>query len=152
VRAQVLDLDNPPGDAISAEVVYCYGTLYHLHRPAEALEYLARCCSDLLLLETCVTTDDDERIEFVDEPQRNPSQALSGMGCRPSRLWVRRRLEELFPHVYLPLTQPSHPEFPTDWSVEPADGRLARAVFVASRAPLDSPELGTAIPEHQSRV
>jgi SAM-dependent methyltransferase len=145
-----LDLDAPdPAFGERFDVVYAYGTLYHLRRPAEALEYLAAHCDSLLLLETCVTPGDEERLVLVDEPEHNPSQATSGTGCRPTRPWVHRRLSELFPFVYMPLTQPSHPEFPLDWAAEPADGTLTRAIFVASREQLENPLLSEAIPERQ---
>ena len=150
LTVRLLDLDDPDQAFTDrVEVVYCYGTLYHLRRPAEALEYLAARCSSHLLLETCVSVGDDERLELVEEPQHNPSQATSGMGCRPTRLWVHRRLGELFPFVYMPLTQPAHPEFPLDWAAGPAVGTLTRAVYVATRDPLDNPLLSTTIPQQQ---
>jgi hypothetical protein len=43
------------------------------------------------------------------------TQALRGVGCRPTRLWVYNRLKRLFPFVYLPSTQPTLPDFPTEW-------------------------------------
>jgi hypothetical protein len=149
----MLDLDDPdPAFVQPAEVVYCYGTLYHLRRPAEALAYLAERCDSLLLLETCVAFGEDERLEFVKEWRGNPSHSVSGTGCRPTRLWVRRRLERQFEHVYVPVTQPWHPEFPVDWTAEPSPGLLVRAVFVASRTPLDNPILSCEIPHFQRRA
>lgn len=51
-----LDLDEPdPAFQEVFEVVYCYGTLYHLKHPAAALQFLRRRCSGLLLLEACVS-------------------------------------------------------------------------------------------------
>jgi SAM-dependent methyltransferase len=150
LSVRLLNLDDPDqAFTTQAEVVYCYGTLYHLRRPAEALEYLAARCSSSLLLETCVSRGDDERLELVEEPQHNPSQATSGTGCRPTRLWVHRRLEELFPFVYMPLTQPAHPEFPLDWTTEPAADTLTRAIYVVTREPVDSPLLSPSIPQQQ---
>jgi SAM-dependent methyltransferase len=147
-----LDLDDPdPAFRERADVVYCYGTLYHLRRPAEALEFLARCCASLMLVETCVSWGDDERLELVDEAAHLPSQAVSGQAVRPTRLWVYRRLRELFPHVYLPRTQPWHPEFPAQWEGEGPSEGLTRAVFVASRSRLRNRRLTRRIPQRQPR-
>jgi hypothetical protein len=148
IDARLVDLDQPPA-LIPSEVVYCYGTLYHLSRPAEALRYLADCCTGLLLIQTVVSWGDDERLEIIDEPQYNPSQAAGGVGCRPTRLWVHRQLTQHFPHVYLPATQPWHLEFPIDWTNPQPPNTFARAIFIATRVPLVNPLLTTTLPERQ---
>lgn len=151
VPSAILDLDNPDPDfAVTAEIVYCYGTLYHLSRPAEAIEYLATRATDMMLVETCVSPGDDERLNLVDEDADSPSQALRGCGCRPTRPWVRSRLADFFPHVYMTTTQPWHEEFPLTWSF-PKNQGLVRSVFVASRQPLDSAVLTKEIPALQTR-
>ena len=64
-----LDLDTPDtGFDSTAEIVYCYGTLHHLARPAEALAFLADRCTSMLLLETCVSPGTHEALNPVDEP------------------------------------------------------------------------------------
>jgi hypothetical protein len=148
-----LDLDRPdPAFTRACEVVYCYGTLYHLARPAEALAFLADRCSDLFLLETWVSPAQGESVDIVDEAQTMPSQAFSGHGSRPTRAWVLARLREHFPHAYLTTTQPWHEEFPIDWTAEFTNPRKpTRAVFVASRTPIDSALLTEAVPMQQRR-
>lgn len=149
---EALDLDRPPGSfAHRCEVVYCYGTLYHLARPAEALAFLAEHCDDLFLLETWVSPADGESVDIVPEVQTMPSQSYSGHGSRPTRAWVRARLREHFPHVYLTTTQPWHEEFPVDWPAALGSRVPTRAVFVASRTPLDNPVLTEEIPARQTR-
>jgi hypothetical protein len=149
---RLLDLDDPdPTFTAAAEIVYCYGTLYHLSHPAEALEYLARRATDLMLVETCVSPGDDETVNLVDEDVQNPSQALRGQGCRPTRAWVRARLAEQFSYVYVTTTQPWHEEFPLEWSFTPSPDRLTRCVFVASRQLISSPVLTQEIPARQRR-
>lgn len=114
---RTLDLDDPDLTlALTGELVYCYGTLYHLSRPAEALEYLAGVCTDLLLLETCVSHGSGRQVNIVAENRGSASQAVSGRGCRPTRDWVFGELQRHFPFVYMSRTQPWHPEFPLDWS------------------------------------
>lgn len=133
------------------DIVYAYGVLYHLNDPARAIAQMAKWCGDLLLLETCVSTADDLSINLVSEPKEVGSQAISGTGCRPSRRWIFEELGQHFSHVYATVTQPWHPEFPTDWDATPSDAPFTRAVFVASRAPLALPTLTPNLPRQQPR-
>jgi SAM-dependent methyltransferase len=142
-----VQLENAPFD-----VVYCYGTLYHLSRPEPAIAFLGQCCSGTLLMETCVSFGDELRVNLVPEDRRNPSQACSGTGCRPTRPWVVRELKKYFEFVYLPVSQPNHEEFPVDWSrPDRHTAELSRAVFVASHGPIDSPMLSNGLPNEQVR-
>jgi hypothetical protein len=153
VTVRVLDLDDPdPGFGGTAEVVHCYGTLYHLSQPEAALRYVAARCSDLLLLETCVSPGDEERLNPVAEEAAHPTQAVSSRGCRPTRPWVLARLRECFPYAYHTRTQPWHEEFPLVWTDLPAEpGTLTRAVFVASQRPLVNPTLSEELVDVQTR-
>lgn len=146
-----LDLDNPAELRESFDIVYCYGTLYHLQRPAEALNFMASCCRNMLLLETCVSYGDHQAINIVDEVRGIPSQSVSGRGCRPTRAWIHHELGQLFEHVYIPRTQPDHEQFPLDWTSPDQSGTLTRAVFVGSRRPLENPLLSEDLLMHQNR-
>jgi methyltransferase family protein len=151
-KAMVLNVDDPdPGFEGSWDVVYAYGLLYHLSDPAGAIAFMARHCASLLLLETCVTPGEGLELNPVDEAADDPSQAVSGHGCRPTRPWVKAELDKHFEHTYATLTQPWHAEFPLDWSQPIDDGRLTRSVFVASREPLRSEVLSTEVPPVQRR-
>lgn len=131
-EVRVADLDDPPAWDETFDVVFAYGVLYHLAEPAAALRWMAERCSGYLVMSTCVSLGDEDRVEMEAEYAHCPSQAVSGSGCRPTRTWVLNRLRELFPEAYQTETQPDHPDFPKDWSA--ADGsRLTRAVFVAKR-------------------
>jgi hypothetical protein len=148
-----LDLENPePLNGSPFDVVHCYGLLYHLRTPKESIEFMARNCRELLFLETCVSFGSDERINPVGEWSKNPTQAISGTGCRPTRLWVFNRLREQFQHVYVPRTQPNDSEFPIDWTAPQLyRDSLSRAIFVASRMPLDNPLLASELLERHYR-
>ncbi len=148
------DLDGPEFPAVSAQIIYAYGILYHLGRPAEALAVWADHCKELLLLETVVDPSPMCELKRLRESFDNPTASFTGLACRPSRNWVYRELCRHFPHVYLPVTQPDHDEFPLDWSEmrwgeddlgEQVRG-LIRAVFVASRTPLENPLLIEQLP------
>jgi hypothetical protein len=150
IRVERLDLDSPRDEIADVfDVVYCYGTLYHLHRPAEAIAYMSEHCSGMLLLETCVSKGDEEAINLVAEVQENQSQSIYGTGCRPTRPWVFNRLKEHFAHVYMPETQPWHEEFPLDWIRATEPDVLTRSVFIASRKPLVNDRLIEGIPLRQ---
>ncbi len=153
LEAAWLDLNNPEPLERSFEIVHCYGLLYHLERPAAALAYLADHCAELLLLESCVSFGDEEELNPIDEEAVDPTQALGGLGCRPTRAWIWRRLRQHFSHVYATRTQPNHEEFPLEWSQAHNYPRqsLTRAVFIASRSALSSPSLLPELPYRYER-
>jgi hypothetical protein len=151
-RVEHLDLENPHVlEGAPFDVVHCYGLLYHLGAPETCLAYLSKCCKQLLFLETCVSFGDDEEINLIAENKRNPTQAVSGMGCRPTRSWIFSQLKRGFEHVYIPRTQPNHHEFPVDWTAPEKHSGLARAVFVASRRDLKNETLTTELLRRQER-
>ncbi len=148
-----LDLDRPDAATIGGpfDIVYCYGLLYHLDKPAEALEFMARHCQKMLLLSTCVSWGDGESVNPLQEDAQDPTQSVSAQGCRPTREWVYNQLKRHFQFVYMSLTQPSHKEFPVDWSAPPPANVLTRSVFIASRQRLDNELLVEGIPAQQRR-
>lgn len=149
-----LDLEKPEPGILPQEkfdIVYCYGVLYHVREPKRAIQYMARVCSKFLLLETCVSYGDEQKINIVQENQDVASQAISGYGCRPTRSWVFHALRENFEFVYMPVTQPWDEEFPLNW-VSPTEGpSFTRAVFVASRQSMENDVLIEGIPTKQTR-
>lgn len=151
VEIRALDLDDP-GDPAWArstwDLVFAYGLLYHLRRPAEALAWMADRCADLLILETCVTPGAGSSLNPIGEDAAFGSQALHGLGCRPTRPWVAEHLRHHLAFVYCLRTQPNHDEFPLDWAdPRPSRTGLYRAIFVASRRPLgDHPLLIEGLP------
>jgi len=153
LRVLRLDMDNPPETFNETfDIIYCYGLLYHLKNPNKAIEFMARCCRKMLLLETCVSFGDDELLNPCPENQLTPTQSVSGIGCRPTRKWVYNQLKQYFNHVYLPITQPCHEEFPIDWtSASLHKSSLQRAVFIASKQRLINELLTEEIPLIQKR-
>lgn len=148
------DVESSPAKHVPrSQIVYAYGILYHTKTPQSVLENLTSLCTEMLLLETCVSFGDEELINLTGETIDDPTQALRGTGCRPTRSWIFKSLKNLFPFVYLTKTQPWHEEFPTDWT-KPAEkngGGFSRAVFVASKTPLSNPNLSTELLNYQER-
>ena len=132
------------------DIVYCYGLLYHLADPRPVMAAMAGRCSGLLLLETCVSFGEEEALNPVTEVRANPTQSFQGTGCRPTRIWVFRRLKKLFPFVYVPSTQPAHEEFPLNWAGPSRSGLLTRAIFVGSRHTITNSLLLDHLPQEQT--
>ncbi|HEX7215497.1 MAG TPA: methyltransferase domain-containing protein [Methylomirabilota bacterium] len=153
-RHRIVRLDLDKDDTASLgrfDIVHCYGILYHLRDPARLIHLMGATCRSLCLVETCVSLGAGSAINPTPEDAAHVSQAYDGAGCRPTRAWVMDALKSVFPHVYVPTTQPSHEEFPLDWTRPGPTGLLTRAVFVASRQPLSSAFLTDSLPDHQSR-
>ncbi|MCI0471822.1 MAG: class I SAM-dependent methyltransferase, partial [Candidatus Aminicenantes bacterium] len=68
---------------------------------------------------------------------------------RPGRKWIFAQLKKHFDFVYMPITQPDHEQFPTDWTLPEYNLPYARAIFIASRQKQENPLLEEKIPEHQ---
>jgi FkbM family methyltransferase len=147
-----LNMDAPRGFDELFDIVYCYGLLYHLEHPQEAIEFMAERTGKLLLLETCVSFGDEEAVNRVQEAVEDPTQSYQGVGSRPTRAWVFHQLKRYLPHVYVPLTQPDHEEFPTDWQRPNLHtAPLARSIFIASQVPLKNHLLVEQLPLNQIR-
>lgn len=130
------------------DLVYCYGLLYHLGNPAETIENISKICTGQLLLETGVSLGRYSELQLIRDFVANNNQATSGIGCRPTRLWVLEQLNKYFGNGYISRTQPDYPDFTPDWAL-PETRLMYRAIFVGSKAPLASPELLTEAPDRQ---
>ncbi|MDD1778240.1 MAG: class I SAM-dependent methyltransferase [Candidatus Helarchaeota archaeon] len=144
-RVEVADLSVPGNHARfgTFDVVYCYGTLYHLNSPELCIRDLANSCAKLFLLETCVNPSDNNAINQVEENFEIKNQSIQDVHCRPGRDWIINELRKYFVFVYCSKYQPNHSEYSLKWPA-PAD-RLSnvRAVFVASRTPIMSGALSS---------
>jgi 2-polyprenyl-3-methyl-5-hydroxy-6-metoxy-1,4-benzoquinol methylase len=148
----LLDVENP-GDEIAGrrfDIIHCYGLLYHLQHPGQAIRFMAERC-DTLILETFASAKDE--VSANTSPRLvDGIESLDGTGCEPTRLWVMQELRSAFAHAYVTATQPWHEDFPMDWSAELVKHiQYPRAVFVASHKPIDNPALLTELPEQQPR-
>ena len=148
-----LDLDNPSGvEGAPFDIVHCYGVLYHLVKPEQALSFLGNSVRKMLFLETCVSFGESEEVNLVRESKNDPISTFSGTGCRPTRKWVFTRLQRLFEFVYCPKTQPNHGQFPLDWAAPVMHkNRLQRSVFIASRDKLENEMLVPSLIMQQTR-
>jgi FkbM family methyltransferase len=145
----VLDVDSPCDlSALGTfDVVFCYGTLYHLANPDRALKQLAAVCTGQILLETIVLPGEASDLQLVRDPMA-ANQAIAGVGCRPTRAWVMDALRRHLGHAYATVDQPDFPDYVTDWSLIGHAGNV-RAVFVGSRTALQNAKLVETPPRRQ---
>jgi SAM-dependent methyltransferase len=151
LRVEHIDLAQPVDlrSLGTFDLIYCYGLLYHLGDPDAALRSLAPVCSGQLLLETMVALGRHAEVYRLRDPV-GANQAVAGLGCRPTRLWVLQALQKHFGHGYVTRSQPDFPDFETDWEL-PRTRLVYRAVFVGSKAALDSAELLRDLPARQTK-
>ncbi len=127
LHVEQLDLDCPQNGAIdgSFDIVYCYGLLYHLSRPAEAIEFMAQHCRRMLLLETVVSFEDAETVLSCPEPVRNPTQSTVARDAGRAGNGCFVQLSHHLEFVYMPSTQPNHRGIPRRLDVTPTrDGSI----------------------------
>lgn len=125
------------------DIVFCYGLLYHTENPVAALRNMSAVCDGQLLLETMICDSNLPVVRLEDET-KTFSQALSGIGCRPSPSFVVLALNRVgFKDVYGPRVEPEHHEFKFDWqnSLRAWQDGPMRAVFIASRTPIENRNL-----------
>lgn len=145
-RAAVADLET---EAIlqhgQFDVVFCYGLLYHVVDVFGLLKRLARMCGEMLLIETCVAPVRSNALFLFPESQSDVTQALHGLGSRPSPEYVCTCLRLAgFEFVYSPQDLPLHSQFCrtlvddiTKWEPE----KLSREIFIASRSEIVNTQL-----------
>ena len=138
------DLNNPLNTEEQFDVIFSYGTIYHLHYPDQAIKNLSEKCKDFLII-SMQTNGADNGMYLCDE--QGFDQATEGKGCRCGRNWVKNELKKHFKYVYIPVSQPNHPDFPSNWEQhrQPLPGTV-RFVIIGSHKELNNPNLTTELP------
>jgi SAM-dependent methyltransferase len=145
IKASVIDVEKDSLDQFGTfDIIFCYGLLYHLENPLAALRNMAPVCKELLLLETIICDHIVPILRIVEE-SLTVSQALRGLGYRPSPSYVAMALNRVgFPFVYMPKTPPEHPEFRFKWENNidwHRDGHHLRCIFIGSKTQQQNPGL-----------
>ncbi|MCB0168767.1 MAG: class I SAM-dependent methyltransferase [Anaerolineae bacterium] len=143
--AHVVDVERDPLSQFGRfDIVFAYGLLYHLENPLHALRNMASACQEMLLLETQIC-DHTLPIVRIEGETAAYSQALHGLGCRPSPSYIVLALKQIgFPFIYAPLQPPQHPQFQFRWKNNldwRRNGHPLRCIFVASHVELYNPKL-----------
>lgn len=152
--AGLIDVEDPRSVQAqgSFDMVFCSGILHCLRQPARALGTLAAACTGVLLLDTYVVYGEHEALYRTPEGDSPEAIARHTPGAWPTRPWLWAHLRRDFPHAFVPRKQPAHEEYPTDWSTPRVVPFLHRAVFVASRSPMDSALLDARLPIKQESL
>lgn len=145
VQASVADVQElDPAAYGMFGVIHCFGLLYHLDSPVAALRRFEQMCRGILVLETMVC-DSSRPVMVLADETKAASQAMHGLGCRPSPAFLAVALNRVgFNCVYGANEPPLHPDFQFTWRDDLStsrDGVPLRCVLVASREPLDLPSL-----------
>ncbi len=119
-----------------ADLVLCFGLLYHLENPLRAIRHLQALTSKILLLETmCLPTSETTALLRV-EPHSD-DQSLTDLAFYPSEGCIVKMLYHAgFKCVYRCATLPDHDDFR-----ETTSHTRRRNIFVASNQVLDTPGL-----------
>lgn len=138
------DLNNDLPSVQKFDIIFSYGTIYHLHKPIEAIKNLSNLCNDMFIISMQCNGDNYGMISCL---ENGFDQSITGYGCRCGRYWVHEELKKYFPYVYFPIDQPNHPEFPKNWNNSlPLKGTV-RFVIIASRKELNNNKLTPIAPD-----
>ncbi|KQL48743.1 hypothetical protein AN963_02790 [Brevibacillus choshinensis] len=146
VEVEVVDLETD--DLLKYgpfDIVFYYGILYRLSDPLHFIKNAEKLCSDMILIETCITDALEPLCKIEIEDGTNNSQSIHHAGSRTSPAYVIFCLKKAgFPYVYPPVEKPAHPDFLHEKKYDYAsynNGRLIREIFVASRNLLNNDRL-----------
>jgi len=152
VETKLFNMDKPTKLSENYDICYCYGLLYHLEKPAVAIQFMAEHTNEILLLETCVDYRKEHTINLLKEEASAYSQSYSGTGCRPGRIWIHNELKKHFRYVYMPTSQPDHEQFPINWTSEVPPHGLTRSIYVASNYLINNSSLSNELIYKQENV
>jgi SAM-dependent methyltransferase len=126
------------------DLIHCFGLLYHLESPIAALRLFRQICVGRLILETMVC-DSSRPVSVIADETKAASQALDGLGCRPSPAFLAVALNRVgFRYVYGASPPPRHEDFQFAWQDNldtVRNGHPLRCAFVASDTPIDNSRL-----------
>lgn len=134
------NLNLPIPDEKKFDIVFSYGTLYHLRHPDVAIKSFADACKEFTIISTITSGKNDTEINHLAEWNGN-EMAFDGTGCRPGRMFVYNELKKHFKNVYMLKTQPNNSDYPLHF---PCNG--GRNIFIGSHIDLVNPNLITDFP------
>ncbi|HEY8715558.1 MAG TPA: FkbM family methyltransferase [Candidatus Acidoferrum sp.] len=115
------------------DLVLCFGLLYHLENPLQAIRNLHGLTDKCLLLESMCIPDDKPSMLLREEP-REDDQSLTDVAFYPSESGLIKMLYRAgFKYVYRLASLPDHHDFR-----DTAEHRRRRTVLFAAHIPLDT--------------
>ena len=127
----VYDIENPSCLSLgSFDLVLCFGLLYHLENPFQAIRHLYALSDPYLLIETMIAPD-RSAISLLYEESPSNNQGLNYMAWMPTESgFVKMLYQAGFEGVYRSTPLPDHEQFRPSLL-----RRKARTVFLAMRRP-----------------
>lgn len=114
------------------DLVLCFGLLYHLENPVQAIRNLRAIAEKCLVLESMCLPEECCSLLLRPEP-RQDDQSITEMACYPTESSLVKMLYRAgFAKVYRVTPLPDHDDFR-----ETREHRQRRTVLVASRTPID---------------
>jgi FkbM family methyltransferase len=114
------------------DLVLCFGLLYHLENPLQAIRNLRAISKKCLVLESMCVPEDRCSLLLRQEPTQD-DQSLTEIGCYPSESSLVKMLYRAgFARVYRVTPLPDHDDFR-----ETREHTQRRTVLLASYAPID---------------
>lgn len=114
------------------DLVLCFGLLYHLENPLQAIRNLGAITEKCLVLESMCLPDERCSLLLREEPWQD-DQSLTEMACYPSESSLVKMLYHAgFAKVYRLTPPPDHDDFR-----ETLEHKQRRTVLVASYVPID---------------
>lgn len=131
------DVENPSLQAIGVfDLILCAGLLYHLENPFRAIRNLYAITGKILFVESMCTPGSATTMQLLDESAIE-DQGLNFVAFYPTEASLVKMLYRSgFPFVYLFRRLPEHP-----FCQETFRRKRQRTMMVASKAPLNSPDL-----------
>lgn len=115
------------------DLVFCFGLLYHLENPFQAIRHLHAITSKFLLVESVCFPGKEPIMALVDE-ESNEAQGLNLLAFYPTEeCLIKMFYRAGFPRVYRLAKMPKHPDFHAKNSV-----KRIRTILAASHIPVQS--------------
>jgi FkbM family methyltransferase len=133
ISFEVADIENPLISRLGPfDLTLCFGLLYHLENPLQAIRNLRSLTKKGLLLESMCLPDGRCTLLLRQEPRRD-DQSLAQIACYPSEAGLVRMLYRAgFAKVYRVMLLPDHEDFR-----ETREHAQRRTVLLASLLPVD---------------
>ncbi|MCM8794459.1 MAG: class I SAM-dependent methyltransferase [Candidatus Omnitrophica bacterium] len=116
------------------DLVLCFGLLYHLENPFQAVRNLQELTAKILLIESMIVPGARPEAVLRSEPLAD-DQGMHYIAFLPSEACLVKMLYlSGFPHVYKPITMPDHKDFRQTISCH-----RRRTILAAARRPIEIP-------------
>lgn len=110
-----------------ADLVFCFGLLYHVENPLRVIRNLQRVTTKILFIESIVIPEKRHSALLVEE-SNNETQGLTGLAVIPSGFWISKMLYSSgFKYVYEYIGYVPHSDF-----IETEEQYRRRRIFLGS--------------------